>query len=415
MATGLKEFIDVGVSTTSFITELLEKSSIPGLSIGSFLIKRGIDIYAAKQYLENEGIKNLIVFKHMCDNIKHQVENENRKTPELIYVFNIFKDLTTRVDNLLRICQKSAYSDILQQEDGNYRGIKASAKNSDKIELIPIIINFIKTHFPDKNFDVFVDAHLNAFDQQNVTVHEALVNVWKTSGFAILNKSYSTFIEGQIRKNKKSQEFPQILELWQTYMDTVSGFTQIEDIHLFVINYKTQKISQAKDKNVLAKFKKHMIDPVKMKMMINETIQELDEYIDAILILLRQVQTVQIKVPSVLPVQPKSKHVSPAALQPKSSPAALQPKSSPAALQPKSSPAALQPKSKQVSPAALQPKGKQEGRKCVDFIEFKGVRYYRGKENGVFKLGSYNNKVYSFKDKEMIKQYVLEQLDKLCR
>ena len=378
MATEFKEFIDVGVSTTSFITDLLEKSSIPGLSIGSFLIKRGIDIYAAKKYLEHEGIKNLVVFKHMCDNITQQVESQNRKTPELIYVFEIFKDLTARVDNLLKICQKSSYNEILQQEDNNYRGIKAPAKNSDKIELIPSIVNFIRTNFRDKEFDTFVAAHLAAFDKQNVTVHETLINVWKTSGFTILNKRYSTFIEVQIRKNKKNQEFSQLLELWQMYMDTVSGFTQIKDIHTFILNYKNLPMSQANDKNILAKIKKYMIDPVKLKTMINETIQELDEYIDSILILLRQVQNRQ------------------GVQQPKGSPLAVQ--------QPKGSPLTGQ-----------QSKGKNgEGRKCVDYIEYMGVKYYRGRDNGVFKLGSYNRKVYTFKDKETIRKLIEEHLDEIC-
>lgn len=298
--------VDIGASVTSFVTDVLGKSSIPGLSLGSLIIKRGIQTYEANQYLKNEGIKDLVVFKHMCDNLEVLVSRQ-KKTDELNYVFKTYKGLRQNVDNILQIFSESLYSDVLKKAYDDYPGKDKQTEAIDKIiklELIPSIVHFINTELKDKTFNSFVDIQLATFD--NEKLHDVWVQMWQTKGFNLLYNSYSEFIDAQIKEHKsllsgsgklsksnqdKLDALKKNMESWQLYMDTLSSFTQIEDIHLFLLNYKMLRATEERQFDIAKFARRYMVDPVKMENMINETIQSLEIYVDALLTLTRVNQT----------------------------------------------------------------------------------------------------------------------------
>lgn len=290
----MKELIvDIGSSVTSFVTDVLSQSAIPGLALGSLVIKRGMESYVANQYLKNEGIKHLVVFKHLCNNLEELVARQ-KQTAELKYVFSNYLVLRNNVDNILQTFSESLYSDILKKAYDDYPGKDKKTASIDKIiklELIPSIVHFIKDLPENKTFNMFVDIQLTTFD--NEKLHDVWINMWQEKGFSMLYNSYSEFVEAQIKDNKgrlKTQDkldaFKKNMERWQLYMDTLSSFTQIEDIHLFLLNYKELR-TEHKPFDIVKFAKKFMVDPVNMENMITETTHDLKTYIDAILTICR--------------------------------------------------------------------------------------------------------------------------------
>ena len=295
--------IDLGVSVTGFVTDILGKAAIPGLSLGSVLLKRGLETYSANQYLKNEGIRRLVVFKHLCDNLEALVSKQRPKTEELTYIFGIYKELRKNVDDILKALNSSFYSDILKRAYDDYPGKDKKTEAIDKIiklELIPAIVHFIhKDLGENKTFDSFVDMQLASFD--NDKLHDVWLEIWQVKGYNMLYNSYSEFIDAQIKDNKskitgkgnsdKFEAFKKNMERWQLYMDTLSSFTELGDIHLFLLNYKQYRPSESRAFDIVKFAKNYMIDPIDMEDKISGTIDSLKMYIDALLTLTRLNQT----------------------------------------------------------------------------------------------------------------------------
>ena len=294
--------IDLGVSVTGFVTDVLGKAAIPGLSMGTMLLKRGLETYSANQYLKNEGIRRLVVFKHLCDNLEVLVSRQP-KTEELTYIFSLYKELRKNVDDILKALNSSVYSDILKRAYDDYPGKDKKTEAIDKIiklELIPAIVHFIhKDLGENKTFDSFVDMHLASFD--NDKLHDVWLEIWQTKGYNMLYNSYSEFIDAQIKDNKgkitgkgnsdKFEAFKKNMERWQLYMDTLSSFTELGDIHLFLLNYKQFRPAESRTFDIIKFAKNYMIDPIDMEDKISGTIESLKMYIDALLTLTRLNQT----------------------------------------------------------------------------------------------------------------------------
>ena len=296
--------LDVASNTTSFITDIIGKSAIPGLSIASVIIKRGIDTYDSNQFIKNEGIKNLVVFKHLCDNTELLVSRQ-KQSDELAYVYSKYKELRVSLDDILSLLDNSIYSNILHKEYENYPGDDKISGDDPvkvlKLELLPDIIRFVQKELNDKSFNTFVDIHLKSFDDEKM--HDIWVQTWKNSGFKQLNKIYSEFLDSKITENKsilngklsaarqdKLDSLRKNMEQWQLYMDTLYTFTNIEDIYLFMINYKNFKDSPKRPFDVVKFAKKYMVDPVKVQYSITNILTQLDVYIDSIIILIRKNQ-----------------------------------------------------------------------------------------------------------------------------
>lgn len=289
---------DLGYGVASFVTEILEKSSIPGLSLGTIIAKRGIETYNSNQYLKTEGIKNLVIIKHLCNNLETLVARQP-KTAELTYVYSRYKPVRVRVDALLQKFSESVYSDALKEAYDEYPG---KDKNTDaidkliKLELIPSIVQFIHSDLKgNQTFNAFVDAQLSAFDDERL--HDVWVQMWQTNGFNMLYNNYSDFVDAQIKDHKsilagkpgpKLDAFKKNMEKWQLYMDTLSSFTQIEDIHLFLVNYKAAaRASPSKAFDIFKFAKNYMVNSVEMENMIKETFKELNIYTDSLFAIMR--------------------------------------------------------------------------------------------------------------------------------
>ncbi len=294
--------VDLGASVASFVTDVLGKSSIPGLSLGSLVLKRGIETYEANQYLKSEGIKRLVIFKHLCNNLEILVARQP-KTEELTYVFGLYKESRKNVDDILKTLGTSLYSDILKRAYDDYPGRDKKTEAIDKIiklELIPAIVDFIhKDLGGDKTFDAFVNIQLAAFD--NEKMHDVWLDMWQTKGYNMLYNRYSDYVDGVIKENKskitgkgsseKLEEFKKNIERWQLYMDTLSSFTEIGDIHLFLLNYKEYRSSGSRTFDIMKFAKRYMIDPISMENNIDDTISHIKMYIDALLTITRLNQT----------------------------------------------------------------------------------------------------------------------------
>lgn len=283
--------IDMGVSVSGFVTDILNKSAIPGLSFGSYIVKRGLETYGANQYIKNEGIKTLVVFKQLCKNMELLISRQP-KTEELNYVFKNYKEVYKNLDDILLTLNESIYGDVLRKEYNLYpsSGIKksdGSVTGLIKLELIPAIVNFIQTELKGPGlviFNQFVESQLSAFD--NEKTHDIWVTTWQNSGLPLLYDRYTEFMNAQLKGKIHNDIFKKNLESWQLYMDTLSSFTQIEDIYMFLINYKYTK-PKHKPFNIITFSKKYMLDPVKMENNIRTTLINLDIYIDSILTIVK--------------------------------------------------------------------------------------------------------------------------------
>ena len=286
-AAKLKTLIDVGVSTTGFITDILHTSSIPGLSIGAYFIKRSLDTWAANEFLKEEGIKNLVVLENMCKNIEKQIRLKN--DPEFNYVFGIYSKLRLRLNKLVKIFADSIYSDVLTEEYNAYSGRvqqRISASGGSVLLLIPNIISFLRTHLKKSasELDEFSLIFNRMFQAADKEAYDPIIAQWR-SMLTKINKEYIEYVGVEIKRKPVAKTLQENMIQWQTYMDALASFTKINDIHLFITNYTTFDKKPSASFNVTEFTSKYMIDPIRMKSVLQETIQELDQYIDALLIL----------------------------------------------------------------------------------------------------------------------------------
>ena len=385
----LKSLIDVGVSTTGFITEILQKSSIPGLSLGSYFIKRSLDTWAANEFLKEEGIKNLVVLENMCKNIEKQIER--KADPEFKYVFGIYSKIRLRLNKLVKIFADSIYSDVLTKENNAYSGRVqqriGSSGGGSVLLLIPNIISFLKTHLKKSaseldDFSLIFNRMFQAADQ---TAYDPIIAQWR-SMLTKINKEYIEFVGAEIKRKPGAKSLQENLIQWQTYMDALASFTKINDIHLFIMNYTTFDKKPSASFNVTDFTSKYMIDPIRMKSVLQETIQELDQYIDALLILDRNQNLNQSNLNQSFISRQSSPGLSPIQKR--------------------------QVQKRQSSPIQKRQSSPQAS-VCDTTITIDGVTYKKGPNGGISKKGKYNK--FTFNLKEEVRALVKAEFDRRCR
>jgi hypothetical protein len=298
------EVADLGVGLTGLASDLGLYAAIPGVSLASFLVKRGIDTMEANTYLKDEGIKHGVALSHACDNLTRFITASRNK--ELKYISIEFYRLQDRLNRLLQVIFDSRLTNTTKREYDAYQpgGKKyRTSKEVMELDVIPEIISFIRNNLKLSTLEkTTINGALDSIHR----IVGAVFDDAKNYDTEIIHGFWSSFITLVQKGLLASKLGSNMLILGEIYIETLQSYN-LPNMHTFILNWKSPDLKLQIIKNPdsnLTRLTKYMIDPIKTKGILQSLTISLTEYMDAILILLKQEQLGQMARMARTPVSP---------------------------------------------------------------------------------------------------------------